>query len=73
MLTRCVHWLRWVPRVGSPLIMKLKESKTNIGENFNGFCNLVFDTMDLSFLFLSPTNNAWQVMGLCFALFGTVW
>ena len=27
MLTRCVHWLRWVPRVGSPLIMKLKDRK----------------------------------------------
>ena len=49
------------------------ESKTNIGENFKGFCNLVFDTTNLSFLLLSPTNNAWQVMGRCFALFGTVW
>ena len=49
------------------------ESKTNIGENFKGLCNLVFDAADLSFLLLSPTNNAWQVMGLGFPLFGTVW
>ena len=58
---------------GESVDNEIEGSETNIGENFNGLCNLVFDTADLSFLLLSPTNNAWQVMGLGFALFGTVW